>query len=128
MPNELFGQNLLKKGPKPKSNLHHRILCIRNSLCTNFIVTWNFEFSTKFTQKGYFRSKKETRKEYSHQILHILVSLGAKFQLQLILTSIICIFVPNLPPKRLIPVIITIEHHNWILHVRLNQVPKFGLI
>ena len=65
MPNEFFGQNLLKKNRNRKSEYHHRILHIRVSLDTKFQVKLTIlTFWTKLTKKGY-------QNEYHHQILHI---------------------------------------------------------
>ena len=54
-------------------------------------------FWTKLTQKGYLRSKKKKKKkENNHQILHIRINLGPKFQLQ----QTIVIFGTNFQKKK----------------------------
>ena len=52
-------------------------------------------FWTKLTQKGYFQSKKEKKK--NNLILHIGTSLSSKFQ------QINLIFWKKFPEKRLLP-------------------------
>ena len=55
MSNKHFGQNLQKKGPKQKSDHHHRILHIQNCLAIKFQLKLNIlNFWTKLTLKGYF--------------------------------------------------------------------------
>ena len=85
MPNEFFGQNLQKQGPKNKSDHHHRILYIRNSLGIKFKHKQKIlDLLIKLIRDRYFQSKKK-REENHHRILHIRISLAAKFQLQQII-------------------------------------------
>ena len=85
MPNEFFGQNLQKQGPKNKSDHHHRILYIRNSLGIKFQHKQKIlDFLIKLIQDRYFQSKIK-REENHHRILHIRIILAAKFQLEQII-------------------------------------------
>ena len=62
MSNLFFGQNLQKRSKIEKSEHHHRILNIQNSLGTKFQLKLTIlNFWTKLTQKGYFQSKKEKK-------------------------------------------------------------------
>ena len=74
-----------KQGPKNKSDHHHRILYIRNSLGIKFKHKQKIlDLLIKLVQDRYFQSKK--KREENHQgILHIRISLAAKFQLQQII-------------------------------------------
>ena len=74
-----------KLGPKEKSDHHHRILYIRNSLGIKFQRKQKIlDFLIKLIQDRYFQSKIK-REENHHRILHIRISLAAKFQLQQII-------------------------------------------
>ena len=52
------------------------------------------DFWTKFSQKGYFRSKKEKNENY-HWILHIWINLSTEFQLKLTILTFRTKFVPK---------------------------------
>ena len=55
-------ENLQRKVQNRKSEHHHWILHIRNSLGTNFQLKLKIlNFGIELTQKGYFQSKKEKK-------------------------------------------------------------------
>ena len=79
MPNEFFQQKVPKKGLNRKSERHHQILHIQNTLGTKFQLKLTFlNFLIKLIQKGISDLKNENH----HQILHIQLSLGFKFESQ----------------------------------------------
>ena len=62
MSNGFFGQIFLTKIQNRKSEHHHRILHIKNSLGTKFQLKLTiFSFWAKLNKKGYFRSQKEEK-------------------------------------------------------------------
>ena len=74
-----------KNGIKQKSEHHHRILFIWNSLGTKIQLKLTIlNFRTNVSQKWYFQSKKE-HNENHHRALRIRISLSSIFQLQQIL-------------------------------------------
>ena len=69
-----------KKGLKRKSERHHQILHIQNTLGTKFRLKLTFlNFLIKLIQKRISDLKKN---ENHSQILHIRISLGFKFESQ----------------------------------------------
>ena len=80
MPNEFFQQKVPKKGLNRKSERHHQILHIQNTLGTKFQLKLTFlDFLIKLIQKRISDLKKN---ENHSQILHIRISLGFKFESQ----------------------------------------------
>ena len=80
MPNEFFQQKVPKEGLKTKSERHHQILHIQNTLGTKFRLKLTFlNFLIKLIQKRISDLKKN---ENHSQILHIRISLGFKFDSQ----------------------------------------------
>ena len=75
-------------------------------------------FLTNLSRKGLFRSKHEKKKN-RHQILHIRISLGTKFQLQ----QTILVFLNHIYPKKKIlsMKIRNNKHRHWILHIQISR-------
>ena len=85
-----FGPNFPKK-VFPVENI---ILHIHISLVQNFSSNWQFWFFGPNFPKKVFPVK-DRKSEHYHGIVHILISLGTKYQLKPIILS----FWPNLPKK-----------------------------
>ena len=74
------------KQTKWTPHIFHTILHIQISLLRNISSNWQFSFYGPNLPRKVFQV--ENRKsEHHHGILHILISLGAKFQLKLIILS-----------------------------------------
>ena len=84
-------------------------------------------FWTKLTQKGCFRSK-TGKMENHYWILHIRISLGAKFQLHQTIFIFWDKFTPEKDPQFWSPVKNRKkEHHHWILHIQISLSTIFRL-
>ena len=104
-----------------KSEQHHWILHIRISLSINFylnltiLIVW-----TKLAQKGISGQKRKrwtslSNSTYLKRDSHQILTLSVNFD-----------FLDHICPKRVFPIKSRkIEHHHWILHIRINVGIKF---
>ena len=94
--------------------------------CLLFLFFSGNKKKTKYSQFGPNCPKrvfplKNKKTEQPYWILHIWISVGTKFQLQLIILT----FGLNLPQKDISNQKQTNEYHHWILHVRIIVGTKF---
>ena len=117
MPTGFFQQNFQKHIWDRKSEHHHRIWHIRNSLGIKFHLKLTiFNFWAKLMQNRYFQSKRE--KKWKSQS-NLTYSNFSRFQISALANNFdFLIFFQMKTEKKN-------EHHHWILHIRISLGNKF---
>ena len=120
----IFFEKTCKKGLKQKSEHHHWIISIWNSLSTKFqskSLLTILNFWIKLNKKGNFQYKKSTMKItiefYIFQRVFVLYFSFSNFD-----------FLEKIPQK----MILLIEnrkneHHYWVVHIRISSNTKLQL-